>query len=375
MSMFEHHDVLAAINGKLPLPEKVEYVHGLLKTRFDFIDRIAVAVYDEQTDLLKTFVHSSGDGSPLSLYDAKLSDSVSLQEILKVGRPRLVNDLEIFRTRAEHTQRIAARHYQSSYTMPMSLNGEFFGFLFFNSRQKNVFEEAVLYHLDLIGHLLSLLVMHEMSTVRTLVAMVKTVTDMSLRRDPETGAHLQRMSNYSRLIAKGVADRFQFSDEMVEHVFRFSILHDIGKICIPDKILLKPAKLSEEEFDLMRTHTCKGMEIVNRMLDNIGLTDFPHAATLRNITQYHHEAIDGSGYHGLKGEAIPREARIVAVADVFDALTSTRPYKEAWSNDEAFAYLQSLSGIKFDADCVAALAGCRDQVEAIQRKFREDELG
>lgn len=376
MSMFEHHDVLAAINGKLPLPEKVEYVHGLLKARFGFIDRIAVAVYDQQTDLLKTFVHSSGDGTPLSLYDARLSDSTSLQEILKVGRPRLVNDLEIFKQApAEHAKRLAAGHYQSSYTMPMSLNGEFFGFLFFNSLQKHVFEETVLYHLDLIGHLLSLLVMHEMSTVRTLVAMVKTVTDMTLRRDPETGAHLQRMSNYSRLIAKGVADKYRFSDEMVEHIFRFSILHDIGKISIPDKILLKPAKLSEEEFDLMRTHTSKGMEIVEKMLENLGLIDFPHAATLRNITLYHHEAIDGSGYHGLTDGAIPVEAKIVAVADVFDALTSTRPYKEAWSNDQAFAYLQSLAGIKFDRDCVAALVDCRDQVESIQKKFREDELG
>lgn len=125
----------------------------------------------------------------------------------------------------------------------------------------------------------------------------------------------------------------------------------------------------------MRTHTSKGMEIVEKMLENLGLIDFPHAATLRNITLYHHEAIDGSGYHGLTDGAIPVEAKIVAVADVFDALTSTRPYKEAWSNDQAFAYLQSLAGIKFDRDCVAALVDCRDQVESIQKKFREDELG
>jgi HD-GYP domain-containing protein (c-di-GMP phosphodiesterase class II) len=376
MNMFGHHDVLAAINGKLPLPEKVEYVHGLLKARFDFIDRVAVAVYDQPTDLLKTFVHSSGGESPLALYDAKLSDSESLQEILRVGRPRLVNDLEIFRmTPTEHAKRLAAKHYQSSYTMPMFLGGQFFGFLFFNSYQKNVFEEGVLYHLDIIGHLLSLLVMHEMSTVRTLVAMVKTVTDMTERRDRETGAHLQRMSNYSRLIAKGVADKYRFSDEMVEHVFRFSVLHDIGKIGIPDSILHKPSKLNEEEFNLMKTHTRKGKEIVDKMLENLSLLDFPHAETLRNITLYHHEAIDGSGYHGLTDGGIPGEAKIVAVADVFDALTSTRPYKEAWTNDQAFEYLQTLAGIKFDRDCVNALVDSRIQVEDIQKKFREDELG
>ena len=376
MSMFEHQDVLAAINGMAPLPRKIEIVHDLLKNRFDFIDRIAVAVYDSQTDLLKTYVQSCSDGSPLSLYDAKLAEAGSLQEILKVGRPRVVNDLEVFsQAPAEHSRLIAAKNYRSSYTMPMILNGEFFGFLFFNSFRKQVFDEMALYHLDLIGHLLSLMVMHEMSTVRTLVAMVKTVTDMSLRRDPETGAHLQRMSNYSRLIAKGVAVKFGLSDEMLEHIYRFSILHDIGKICIPDKILLKPARLDDEEFELMRTHTTKGAEIVDKMLENMNLVDFPHAATLRNITMYHHEAVDGSGYHGLAGAEIPIEAKIVAVADVFDALTSVRPYKEAWSNDRAIEYLQSLSGTKFDVDCVVAMIECREQVEEIQKQFCEDELG
>jgi len=373
--MFRHQDVFATINGKLLLPEKFKYVHGLLKERFDFIDRLAVAIYDTKTDLLETFVHSSCGDSPLELYSAKLADSASLQEILKIGRPRLVNDLEIFnQTSAEHTRRIAAQQYLASYTMPMLLNGEFFGFLFFNSYRKNVFDETVLHHLDMIGHLLSLLVTHEMSTVRTLVAMVKTVTHMTQRRDPETGAHLERMSNYTRLIAKGVAGKYQLNDEIVEHIFRFSILHDIGKIAIPDSILLKPAKLSDDEFELMKTHTSKGGEIVDKMLENLGLVDFPHAEILRNIALYHHEAINGSGYHGLKDDGIPAEAKIVAVADVFDALTSARPYKEAWSNDSAFTYLQSMAGTKFDSDCVAALMNCRAQVEDIQTRFRENIL-
>jgi len=132
--MFEHQDVLAALNGKLPLPEKIEYIHGLLKDRFDFIDRISVAIYDPKTDLLKTFVHSSDDKNPFVLYSANLADSASMQEILKAGRPRVVNDLDIFsNVPVERERRIAALRYRSSYTMPMFLNGEFFGFLFFNS--------------------------------------------------------------------------------------------------------------------------------------------------------------------------------------------------------------------------------------------------
>jgi len=374
--MFEHQDVLAALNGKLPLPKKIELIHGLLKERFAFISRISVAIYDPKTDLLKTYLQSGSDQNALTLYSAKLADSESMREILKVGRPRVVNDLDIFsHVTATHARRIAAQKYQSSYTMPMFLNGDFFGFLFFNSHSKNVFNETVLHYLDMVGHLLSLLVIHEMSTTRSLYAIVKTAANITLHRDVETGAHLDRMSNYARVIAREVAKKYQLNDELVEHIFLFSPLHDIGKIGISDSILLKPGKLTEAEFDTMKTHASKGGEIVDMMLKNLGLDEFPHAEILRNIALYHHEAINGSGYNGMMDGEIPIEAKIVAVSDVFDALTSVRPYKEAWSNDRAFMFLKSMAGTKFDIDCVAALIKCRDQVEAIQQRFREDHLG
>lgn len=374
--MFEHQDVFSALNTKLPLPEKILYVHGLLKERFGFIDRISVAIYEPKTDLLKTFVHSSGGESPLTLYSAKLADSASLQEILQAGRPRVVNDLDIFSSvPAEHMRRIAAQKYKSSYTMPMFLNGDFFGFLFFNSHRKNVFTETVLHYLDMVGHLLSLLVIHDMSTTRSLLAIVKTAANITHHRDVETGAHLDRMSNYARLIAKEVAKKYRLDDDLVEHIFLFSPLHDIGKIGISDSILLKPSKLTATEFDTMKAHVTKGGEIIDMMLGNLGLNEFPHAEILRNIALYHHEEINGSGYNGLLDEEIPIEAKIVAVADVFDALTSVRPYKEAWSNDRAFLFLQSMAGTKFDIDCVAALVKCRNEVEAIQKRFKEDLIG
>lgn len=374
--MFEHQDVLAALNGKLPLPEKIAYVHGLLKDRFAYIERISVAIYDPKTDLLKTYLHSSDDVNPLALYSAKLADSQSLQEILRVGRPRVVNDLDIFNNiQAEHSRRIAALKYKSSYTMPMFLNGDFFGFLFFNSHRKNVFDETTLHYLDMVGHLLSLLVIHDMSTTRSLYAIVKTAANITQHRDVETGAHLDRMSNFARVIAREVAKKYRLNDELVEHIFLFSPLHDIGKIGISDSILLKPGKLTEAEFDTMKTHAFKGGEIVDMMLKNLGLDEFPHAEILRNIALYHHEAINGSGYNGLMDEDIPIEAKIVAVADVFDALTSVRPYKEAWSVDRAFIFLKSMAGTKFDIDCVNALVNCRAEVDAIQKRFKEDHIG
>ncbi|MBI3479954.1 MAG: HD domain-containing protein [Nitrosomonadales bacterium] len=374
--MLDHQDVLSALNGKLPLPAKLEYLHAFLKLRYGFIDRIAIALYDAKTDLLKTFVQHSTGENRLVIYSAKLSGSISLQEIVKTGRPRVVNDLDIYaHVEAEHARQIAAMKYESSYTLPIFMNGEFVGFLFFNSRRKNVFEERVLHYLDMLGHLVALLVIHEMALNRSLYAIVKTAANITLHRDVETGAHLDRMSNYARLIAKEVAGKFQLNDELVEHIFLFAPLHDIGKIGIPDSILLKPEKLTGEEFAIMQTHAAKGGEIINMMLSNLGEADYPHAAVLRNIALYHHEALDGSGYYGLKDKDIPFEAKIVSVADVFDALTSARSYKQAWSNDAAFAFLQSMAGIRFDADCVAALARCRAQVEEIQQRFGENRLG
>jgi len=126
----------------------------------------------------------------------------------------------------------------------------------------------------------------------------------------------------------------------------------------------------------MKTHTTAGLEIINEMLNNFRLQDLPFAECLRNIVYCHHEFMDGSGYlDGLQGEQIPLEARIVTTADIFDALTSQRPYKEAWDNDEALEVLLGMTRDKLDKRCVEVLASHLDQVESIQNTFRENYWG
>ena len=126
----------------------------------------------------------------------------------------------------------------------------------------------------------------------------------------------------------------------------------------------------------MKSHAVKGREMIDALLKNYGLDGIGYIDMLRNIAMHHHEAYDGSGYPtGLKAEKIPIEARIVSVADVFDALTSERPYKPAWDNDRAFQTLQDLAGHKLDARCVKVLIDNREEVEQIQHRFQENRFG
>ena len=375
--MTEHNDVLEQLNKHIPLQEKRVVAHKSLSELYPFIARIAIAIYDSDTGVLKTYLHSSGDDHPLENYQALLDDAPSLKNILEKGLPRVINNMLTFEDgEHEHTRRIGRQGYAASYTVPMFNEGQFFGFMFFNSYEKDVFEQKVLREIDLYGHMISLMVINELTVINTLKAAVKTTGSITHYRDPETGSHLDRMSRYSRLIASALSEKYDLDDAYIEHVFMFSPLHDIGKIGIPDNILLKPSGLDSDEKNIMRTHSSKGRAMIDELLENFGLENIKYVDVLRNIAEFHHEAVNGRGYpSGKKGEDIPLEARIVAVADVFDALTSKRPYKAAWANQKAIDTIKQLSGELLDKDCVNALLDNMDQVEQIQKRFTEDIYG
>ena len=183
-------------------------------------------------------------------------------------------------------------------------------------------------------------------------------------RDPETGAHIQRMAHYSEIIARGL----DLDDASCRLLLKAAPMHDVGKIGIPDYILLKPGRLTPQEFEVMKRHAELGYEL----LKDSGSEILQAGA---EIALSHHEKYDGSGYpKGLKGHAIPLFGRIVAVADVFDALTSERPYKKAWSLDDALRFLENGRGAHFDPLCVEALLAGWEEVLEVRQRFHDEEM-
>ena len=180
-------------------------------------------------------------------------------------------------------------------------------------------------------------------------------------RDPETGAHISRMAHYSTLIATSLG----LSAEECDLILRASPMHDIGKLGIPDGILLKPGRLDPDEMDVMRKHAQIGFSILDG-------SDSRMIRMGAEIALSHHEKFDGTGYPaGLAGEAIPFTGRIVAVADVFDALTSLRPYKPAWDLDKAAAFVKEYAGSHFDPACAEAFLSHWSEVLKIRERFAD----
>lgn len=199
------------------------------------------------------------------------------------------------------------------------------------------------------------------ATVAAHLETLRRLSQAAEYKDEETAQHIERMSRYCALLA----EKLGMDKEEVDLVLHASPMHDIGKIGIPDSILLKPGPLTPEEWDIMKTHTVIGA----------GILDSPSSVYLeqgRIIALSHHEKWDGSGYpRGLAGEDIPLYGRICAVADVFDALTSRRPYKQPYSNEKALSIMREGRGTHFDPDLLDLFMDNIDSVFAIQRQYRD----
>jgi len=202
------------------------------------------------------------------------------------------------------------------------------------------------------------------------ISAVEGLAKLAESRDPETGDHLVRMSLYSAAIAEQLGEDGRDCDAItpayVRDIYRFAPMHDIGKVGIEDSILLKPGKLTELERSRMQQHPVIGGQVLRRCEKQVNKVGHSIFRIGIEIAEAHHEKYDGSGYPGgLQGETIPLSARIVAAADVFDALTSKRPYKEAWDMDRAMGHLKEQAGQHFDPEIITAMERCMPKLVKI----------
>lgn len=208
-------------------------------------------------------------------------------------------------------------------------------------------------------------------------ATILALTSLAETRDNETGNHIRRTQHYVRVLAETLKDHPRFSATLDEPtrllMFQSAPLHDIGKIGIPDHILLKPGPLTPEEYEVMKTHTTLGRDALQRAEDRLG-TPISFLRIAKEMAYSHQERWNGSGYpEGRKGEAIPVSARLMAVADVYDALISQRVYKKGRTHEDAVAMMAAKRGIDFDPDVLDAFLSKTDTFRAIARQFSDED--
>ncbi len=309
-------------------------------------------------------------------FHEKLADT-SLGDVAQSGRARVINDLEAhYRDvhQSEGTELILAEGIRSSITVPLVVRDQCLGFLFVSSTQRSAYTSEHAARATKVTNLLRQNIVFHYLVQQTVAATSNAFVDLMEHKDNETSLHITRMSRYSHAVARQLSSIDpRVTPTMVREILWFAPLHDIGKIGVPDAILLKPGPLTPDERATIEQHVDIGVRVIDRMEDELTrVLDVPLMSTALDIIRGHHEWLDGSGYpSGLAGEDIPIAGRITAIADVFDALTSRRPYKDPMPIDEALAVIEAGVGTQFDPAVHRALVDSMDEIRNIFEAYKE----
>lgn len=356
------------------LNARLEEIHGRICAEMPGVRRIGIALHDGKTGRLRTFAHSTFGPPPFERYEVPLSDSASLESLAASGGVRVIDDIASIPEESApfHVRSLVDKGFRSSLTRPFYSESRLVGFLFFDAAEPGYFTDGVVLRLGVFSDHLGLLVVHSLELFHVLDAALQTGSLLTRFRDYETAAHVQRVALYARRVAYVLAPSWGLTDEWVEYLSRFAVAHDIGKLAVPERILFKAGALSVAETEIMKSHSLVGTAIVDGLVGGLALDRHAHIGLLRNIVRHHHEHYDGTGYpDGLRGEAIPMEARIVTVADVYDALRTERTYKTAWGSVDVLAYVKAERGVTLDPECVDAFLSQSDDLEELGRLAEE----
>lgn len=380
MLVAEYNELVRRNNLMLTLNEKInaqqrfdEVFEFIYEALHDFIpyDRIGIAVISQDKKSIEALIADSKYKIKLGTGYNQLLEWSSLKDVIENHEIRIINDLEVYYKAhpfSESTRMILDEGMRSSITLPLFHEDKAIGVVFFSSTKKHVYEEEHQQFLINIANALSTSLEKSFIFENLMISTVRGFAKIVESKDNVTGNHIDRISHYSGFVAELLRDVFEEVDEkFIRSIRRLSPLHDIGKVAIPDHILNKPARLTDDEMILMRTHSTHGAEILDELLVSIGTSEFKMAV---DIAKYHHEKVNGNGYPlGLKGSNIPLAARIVALVDVFDALTSERPYKKAFTFEETISIIKKDSGEHFDEVIVEKIMAHLDEFEALYKKL------
>lgn len=304
-------------------------------------------------------------------------DETSLKGIVTKGIPRVINDLEEYtkNSHALYNKILLESGIRASITLPLKLNNKPVGIIFFSSTVKNTYKQHHIAFLETLSSSIAISLNKNIFIDELLYSTVLALAKMAESRDEDTGDHLDRMKKYAARITEFLLEDNVYSDEIsvsfIKEIERFSPMHDIGKVAIRDGILLKPGRLTPEEFDDMKKHTIYGAEVLRTAEENMAKQNRGLFKIGIEIAEGHHEKWDGTGYpYSKSGSDIPLSARIVAVADVFDALTSKRPYKEAFSFEQSFNMIVEGKGKHFDPYLIDSFIKHKGEIFEVYNNFR-----
>lgn len=301
------------------------------------------------------------------LFMKKINQSGGIPKMVKSKSERVVDNLAELALNPR-TLFLLNNGHRSSFSYPLIFKGKAIAMVFFNASELGFFaQESIRKDMLFLSTIIHSLMVRQFEKSQFIDISLSIALNMGHAKDPETKGHLNRMERYSSKLAYLLSDTKDISHEFIRRIESYAAFHDIGKYKIPDEILFSSKIFTPEERAVMNQHCQHGVDIINDVLGYfpMNMRYVEEYRFLKNIILHHHEHFDGNGYPmGLKAEAIPLEARIVMVADVFDALLSKRLYKQAWNIEDVVSYMKAHSGTMFDPDCVHALtANLTDFIE------------
>lgn len=381
--VYELIALMENINMSKSFKESLEYIYRTF-SRYVPYTHVGIALFNDDGKVVTSYGVSESIHEGLAAefigYVVNLEDT-SLGKIIESGHPRVINDyLEYFKDRKinKYSEIILKHGIRSSITIPLMSNQRNLGFIFFSSSESNIYEDKHVQFLKTVSNAIAVSMEKNVVVDDLVYSSVLALAKLAEARDEDTGNHLQRMKDTSVLLTKLMMKDSRFKNQIDTHyiseIDKFSPMHDIGKVGVPDYILLKPGKLTEEEFEIMKRHTIYGAEVLKLAEDNVAKNGRRIFGEGVAIASGHHEQWDGSGYpNGLKGEEIPLSARIVMVADVLDALMSKRPYKEAFTYEYSVELLLKGKGTHFDPNIIDIFEANLDLFRSVYENCPEDE--